>query len=336
MSEQPGTQVPETVTASAEKVRDVMDRGGVAELTVRSRKSGRHVNVKLVAKKKEDGRYVSRQRREGRVGIPEAVCVFAEDPSLDWPENRVGSLWLPTGSWKSADGADAARVWAAERVLSWIRGGFPLEKYADVFLATRCCVCAAKLTHPESVDELIGPECSGRRRKGRQATRPRAEAPAPVPAGPRTADRVSAELDGVLASYNEVSNQARLKPEYGGPESGYERRQLEHEASVLAGEARDLEGEMARLSRLEEKAALQRREADEERARMDAKFGGATVLARLGGEASGDRPRRAPEDQRRARWHFLMGTLEGDHAPPRGSARRAEMERELAALEGSA
>lgn len=164
-------QVPEQVTATPEMVRAAVLDGGHATVTVKS-PSGRHVTIQLVcrAKKASGQGWVSRATQAGRVGFGDAACIEARDPDLEYPENYIGRFYKDTGEWKAGRSADGARVWTAERVIGLALGSATFES-AEVFLATQCCVCARPLRHPESIAELIGPECSGRRREGRAAAR---------------------------------------------------------------------------------------------------------------------------------------------------------------------
>lgn len=164
--------VPEEVAADRETVRRLLEEGGRVLASVRSRRSGRHVTVRLTAKKKgPDGRYVSRAKVEGRVGIGEAAAVFADDPDAEWPENKLGTLRLDTGEWRSARGAERNRAWVAEKLLLYALGRYPLEDQAEVYVATRCCQCGKRLSDPVSVERGIGPECFRKRTGSRAANR---------------------------------------------------------------------------------------------------------------------------------------------------------------------
>jgi hypothetical protein len=166
-------QVPEQVEVTAERLRALLVDGGRATVSVRSHRTGDHVTLVLTARARDcAGRWVSRATRAGRVGMNDAACVEVRDPDLEYPDNYVGR-WYQDGGWRPGRTADRARSWAAEHVLTWATGGYDLAPFAEVFAATTCCVCGRKLRHPESVIDLIGPECKGRQTEGRQAARTR-------------------------------------------------------------------------------------------------------------------------------------------------------------------
>jgi hypothetical protein len=150
-----------------EQVADALRSGGRARVTVTSKATGRHLTVRLACKMKgDDGRWVSRARLAGRVGIDDADAVFADggdDAFAGW----VATLYTGSGSWFTPKVWDDPRgeqyFWVAQRVVAWALGGFDLEEQADVALAEECSVCGRGLTDPESIARGIGPECFGRR-----------------------------------------------------------------------------------------------------------------------------------------------------------------------------
>ena len=117
-----------------------------------------------MAKKKEaDGRgYVSRATIEGRVGLKEANVIFVDDPTLEWPDGKVGAFYLDTGEWKPTKDGDPARIWAATKAFAWAHGSFDLDESAEVFMELSCSFCGKPLTDPVSVERGIGPDCFGR------------------------------------------------------------------------------------------------------------------------------------------------------------------------------
>lgn len=159
--------------ATPDRLRAALEDGGRAVVSVRSKKTGEHVQIRLAAKKKNpDGRgYVSRGSIEGRVGTKEADVIFADDPTLEWPDNKVGSFDLRTGEWKDAKDADAARIWGAQKALFWALGRFPLDEQAEVFIERSCSYCGHPLRDPVSVERGIGPECYGRHTGSKSAAR---------------------------------------------------------------------------------------------------------------------------------------------------------------------
>lgn len=155
--------------ADAARVSEFLAGGGRVLCSVRSRATGDHVTVLLACKKKgANGRYISRQRIAGRVGIGEADAVFCDDPDADqW----LGTYSPRYGRWCEGHG-DPARTWAARAVLRWVtERDFHLEQQAEVFLATECSYCGKRLTDPVSVERGIGPECFKRTTGSKAAPR---------------------------------------------------------------------------------------------------------------------------------------------------------------------
>lgn len=160
--------------ADSTRVKKALEDGGRAMVTVRSKKTGEHVSLKLAAKKRKPGsrRFLSRGSSEGRVGIKEADAIFVDDPSLMYPEGKVGVFYLDTGEWRPVRKGDPARIWSAEKVLLWALGSYNLEKYAEVFIELRCSFCGHALRDPVSIERGIGPECYGRHTRSKSAPRP--------------------------------------------------------------------------------------------------------------------------------------------------------------------
>lgn len=149
----------------ADRLREVMALGGRAEITVRSRNTGKHVRVVLTAKQlKANGGYVSRATIRGRVGIEDADTVFANDPTLDFHEGGLAALYR-RGRYAGrifTNTKDEARAWTARMLLEVARGNGVFPDACEVFLATKCAMCGHSLTDPESITRGIGPECYGR------------------------------------------------------------------------------------------------------------------------------------------------------------------------------
>lgn len=159
--------------ASAERLKSALETGGRALVTVRSKKTGQHVSLRLAAKKKRPGGrgYVSRGTSEGRVGTKEADAIFVDDPTLTWPEGKVGIFYLRTGEWRPTKKGDPARVWSAEKAIFWALSSFDLEAHAEIFIELRCSFCGHALRDPVSIERGIGPECYGRHTGSRSASR---------------------------------------------------------------------------------------------------------------------------------------------------------------------
>jgi hypothetical protein len=163
----------ERTEATPDRLREALEDGGRAVISVRSKKTGQHVPIRFAAKKKKpDGRgYLSRGTIKGRVGTKDADVIFADDPSLAWPDDKVGTFDLRTGEWRPTKDVDASRLWAAEKALAWALGRYSLDEKAEVFIELRCCFCGHPLTDPVSIERGIGPECYGRHTGSKSAKR---------------------------------------------------------------------------------------------------------------------------------------------------------------------
>ncbi len=173
------TEIPTEVLTSAEDLRAILEEGGRADVTVRSRRTGAHVKVSLACKKRRpEGQkgYVPRTTAAGRVGLTEGDKIDVTDPDLEWPECKVGSYGKRSNRFYPEEGADRARVWTAEHVIRYALGEFPaLAEQAEVLVATRCRYCYRKLEDPVSIARMTGPECYGRRTGSRAAPRERVD-----------------------------------------------------------------------------------------------------------------------------------------------------------------
>jgi hypothetical protein len=120
--------------------------------TVTSERTGQHVTIELVAKRKLDG----------WKGAPlaEATHVFITVPSPEGWGDKVGTYNPGSQRLYEADGADPARVFAALQVMAYASGQ-PTHPQARVLEASRCGRCGRELTDPVSIERGIGPECYG-------------------------------------------------------------------------------------------------------------------------------------------------------------------------------
>lgn len=156
------------VQATPEMIREALENGGRAAVTIRSRVTGAHVKVVFSARLREGERFIPRNQVRGRVGIGEATVLEGRDPEREYPDNYVGRLYLDTGEWRAGRDADRARTWAAEAVIGYALGGGVYER-TEFFLQTQCSHCGRPLTDPESIQRLVGPECYGRATGSRHA-----------------------------------------------------------------------------------------------------------------------------------------------------------------------
>lgn len=150
-----------------ERVARALEEGGRARVTVTSKSSGKHLTIRIAAKRRgEDGRFVSRARKDGRVGIGEADAVFVDGGDRAF-SGWVSTLYLDSGEWRDPKVDEDERAplyrWAAHRVFAWAtKGDAAFDEQATVQLADECSVCGKALTDPESIADGIGPECKGK------------------------------------------------------------------------------------------------------------------------------------------------------------------------------
>jgi hypothetical protein len=162
--------------STREKVAEALKLGGRARVTVTSKASGQHLTILLTAKKRdEEGRFISRTRIAGRVGIEEADVLFADAADAAWG-GYVARFDFETGEWRWPKSYDDERgphyLWAAKAIMQVVVSddetvGARFDNQCDVALASECCVCAKALTDPESIERGIGPECANRATKSK-------------------------------------------------------------------------------------------------------------------------------------------------------------------------
>lgn len=161
-------------TSVRDALRQALEVGGRARVTVTSKATGKHLTVMLACKRRgADGRFISRARTEGRVGLKDAAVMFADGGDSAWG-GYVGRLDFTTGEWRTprsfTDPRGPQYAWAARRVFAWATGrddGF--EAQAEVALAAECAVCGRALTDPLSLERLVGPECFGKQTSSEHA-----------------------------------------------------------------------------------------------------------------------------------------------------------------------
>lgn len=161
------TAEPE-VLSTREFVHHQLAVGGRIRVTVTSRASGEHLSLRIACKRRNtDGRgFVSRARRDGRVGLGAADVVFIDADDHALLEPAIGRIDMATGAWYAASWQDDPRAdfygWAGRSILRWARGEFPaFETQAEISLRSECSVCGKPLSDPASIARGLGPECYG-------------------------------------------------------------------------------------------------------------------------------------------------------------------------------
>lgn len=150
-----------------EQVARALREGGRARATITSRSSGKHLTIRVACKRRgPDGRFISRARTDGRVGIELADAVFVDGGDYAFG-GWVGTLYLDSGEWRSPKQWDDPRgphyLWAAQALIQWaLTGSERFAEQAEVALAEECSVCGKTLTDPVSIERGVGPECLGK------------------------------------------------------------------------------------------------------------------------------------------------------------------------------
>ena len=160
--------------APREKVAEALRVGGRARVTVTSKASGKHLTVLLSCKKRDgDGRFISRARRAGRVGLADADILFADSGDFAF-DGYIARFEPATGEWRQprsyTDPRGTDYLWAARAIMRVVVSDdeavlAKFDEQAEVALASECCVCGKALTDPESIERGIGPECASRATK---------------------------------------------------------------------------------------------------------------------------------------------------------------------------
>jgi hypothetical protein len=142
-------------TKQREVMRAALEAGKLVA-TVRSRRTGEHITIRLSAKRPSEssGRWVA-------CGLGDAVRVFADVPRSDMGRGDSPGSFRPGGEWAPRPGADPARQWAAQYVYALAAGHRPEHPEAETVMGSHCLRCGRDLTDPVSVERGIGPECYG-------------------------------------------------------------------------------------------------------------------------------------------------------------------------------
>lgn len=166
---------------------------GRACATVRSRRTGEHITVQARCRRKTDSGWE-------RATLDDATHVFVDVPAAEGGRGDKIATYYPTGRqagnlWIDLN-ADRARAWAAIFVLRSAAGRPVQEDQAEIFLSEHCLLCDRELTHPESVQRHVGPECYG---KALEAEHQRKQRPGGPSCTQRAADTPSPHEDAPQA-----------------------------------------------------------------------------------------------------------------------------------------
>ena len=125
---------------------------GKSTLTLRNPKRGTHIRVRMYNKK-------------DRAGNP-STCFFLKVSLLgdsDTGYRYAGAYFSDSKRFKAAPELEVDPPLAA--VVSLILRAIDtpnLLSSAEIMHEGKCCRCGRKLTHPESIETGLGPECGGR------------------------------------------------------------------------------------------------------------------------------------------------------------------------------
>jgi len=125
---------------------------GKATFTVRSKETGKHFTYKLVTPKKQD------ERR------PVHFVKLLTGPDNDSSYTFFASIFdkqVYKHGRKTKITPEAPGVVAFTWLLRNLQKGTVADR-VEIFHEGICCRCGRKLTHPESIESGIGPECSNR------------------------------------------------------------------------------------------------------------------------------------------------------------------------------
>ena len=145
-------------------------RGGNAVFTIKSLKTGKHFTYKVTQKQVED--YDGKKIRTGQF----FVRVLAGPDNQDWASSQyigfMRSLWMVDYK-LDAKGPLIAGKKGNKEAPSFIALEWLLKKLCaisdtdciddwsvEVMHEGRCCRCNRALTHPDSIESGIGPECA--------------------------------------------------------------------------------------------------------------------------------------------------------------------------------
>lgn len=152
-------EFPTSLNLDSEKRAARMIEGGNVVVTVKSKKTGEHITVKLASRLKNDS---GRGKKWQPASPTEASHIFASVRSADaagW-DDKIGTYYPRNGRFYEDKNADPARVWAAAAVLQWLCGNADEEK-ATYQESNECGRCGRELTDPVSIQRGIGPTCLG-------------------------------------------------------------------------------------------------------------------------------------------------------------------------------
>jgi len=129
--------------------------GGNAIFTVRNNATGNRFTYKVTFKRDADGNkitpmFVSVLTGPDNTGSYSILGTVFDDGNYVWNRN------------KSRIKRDAMSNKAFAWLWARINGGHALPDTVEFWHEGRCCVCARKLTVPESIESGIGPICAGR------------------------------------------------------------------------------------------------------------------------------------------------------------------------------
>lgn len=129
---------------------------GDLTVTVRSLKSGEHITVRCVAKRKRANRW---ERCRYELATHVFITVRRPDETA-WPD-KIGTWYPQSRRFYADDNVTPARLWAAAQVIRYA-GAWTTCRRAEFFTEDYCGRCGSPLTDPESITRGFGPHCYGR------------------------------------------------------------------------------------------------------------------------------------------------------------------------------
>lgn len=147
--------------------------------TLISKESGEHITLRLTCKNKRltEERKTRSRNEPGRtrakssdnyITYDEAAIITMDVPQYRDPEGNYSqggdrTAWVhPTKGIQANKGADPQRWWAAQRLWEYITTGH-LHPQITLKLEDVCSRCSRPISHQDSIERHMGPECYGQK-----------------------------------------------------------------------------------------------------------------------------------------------------------------------------
>jgi hypothetical protein len=158
-------EFPRSMPPNETKRAGRMLSAGRVSVSITSKRTQEHITVRFKCCK---------DNREGegknwpQVPFMEATHIFIDVPRPEGFGDKIGTFYPGSGKFYADRNADSARVWAASAIARWVSCGDdadvlrPILDRVEITEESRCGMCGAELTDPESIARGIGPHCFGK------------------------------------------------------------------------------------------------------------------------------------------------------------------------------